>query len=291
MDDRIQKVAAKAVHLGNRLETANLKRTRALEAQELMNLFRAFDEPGKISTLLPRSRTKTETNRKIRVDSDSSERGNNIDQYDNNSNDNDANNDNDNDNDNSNENDKDENDKGGKGASDGNEESTTDLVTQSKQLSIKGWQSKINTLFFSEMSNIHQAADLIQKLDFLAQELSFSDKYALAKERIDITYANIESRLHEKFALARGAGNVEEMKHIANTLYPFRNYNLCIETFVNLHRFFKGTSADFSSPLRAGSIFTDKDVFDDMANECIKVRGIFFDKHVCLSIVFSIIKL
>jgi recyclin-1 len=42
LDDRINYVATKVVHLGDQLEGINAPRSRALEAQELMKYFKEF---------------------------------------------------------------------------------------------------------------------------------------------------------------------------------------------------------------------------------------------------------
>jgi recyclin-1 len=49
LDERINSVATKVVHLGDQLEGVNIPRARAVEAQKLMNFFSEFlsDEPLK----------------------------------------------------------------------------------------------------------------------------------------------------------------------------------------------------------------------------------------------------
>lgn len=46
MDERINYVATKVIHLGDQLESVNTPRSRAVEAQKLMNYFAEFLSPG-----------------------------------------------------------------------------------------------------------------------------------------------------------------------------------------------------------------------------------------------------
>lgn len=46
LDERINYVATKVIHLGDQLESVNTPRARAVEAQKLMNHFAEFLSPG-----------------------------------------------------------------------------------------------------------------------------------------------------------------------------------------------------------------------------------------------------
>ncbi|RZF49232.1 hypothetical protein LSTR_LSTR017540, partial [Laodelphax striatellus] len=46
LDERINYVATKVIHLGDQLESVNTPRSRAVEAQKLMNHFTEFLSPG-----------------------------------------------------------------------------------------------------------------------------------------------------------------------------------------------------------------------------------------------------
>lgn len=46
LDERINYVATKVIHLGDQLESVNTPRARAVEAQKLMNHFAEFISPG-----------------------------------------------------------------------------------------------------------------------------------------------------------------------------------------------------------------------------------------------------
>jgi exocyst complex component 5 len=46
LDERINSVATKVLHLGDQLENVNMPRSRAVEAQKLMNHFAEFLGPG-----------------------------------------------------------------------------------------------------------------------------------------------------------------------------------------------------------------------------------------------------
>ena len=52
LDDRINYVATKVVHLGDQLEGINTPRSRAIEAQELMKYFEEFASLGEPTSLV-----------------------------------------------------------------------------------------------------------------------------------------------------------------------------------------------------------------------------------------------
>lgn len=49
LDDRINSVATKVIHLGDQLESVNTPRSRAAEAQKLMRHFEEFHIPGPVT--------------------------------------------------------------------------------------------------------------------------------------------------------------------------------------------------------------------------------------------------
>lgn len=49
LDERINYVATKVIHLGDQLESVNTPRSRAVEAQRLMSHFAEFLSPGPIT--------------------------------------------------------------------------------------------------------------------------------------------------------------------------------------------------------------------------------------------------
>lgn len=50
LDERINFVATKVIHLGDQLESVNTPRSRAVQAQKLMNHFAEFITPGPVMT-------------------------------------------------------------------------------------------------------------------------------------------------------------------------------------------------------------------------------------------------
>ncbi|ESO10015.1 hypothetical protein HELRODRAFT_109389 [Helobdella robusta] len=137
LDERINFVATKVVHLGDQLEGVNLPRTRAAEAQLLMKYFSEF------------------------LDAD-------------------------------------------------------------KPLSH----------FFNDPFQIQAAADVIQKLYLIIQELPPSDKFSAASTRIHNKYNEIEGHLIDDFKKAYNHGDLEGMKNILKTLSHFKGYSDCINIFI-----------------------------------------------------------
>ncbi|KAK3868397.1 hypothetical protein Pcinc_026201 [Petrolisthes cinctipes] len=136
LDSHINSVATKVVHLGDQLESVNTPRSRAVEAQRLMNHFREFLLPGP-------------------------------------------------------------------------------LVSE----------------VFTDKAKIYEAADVIQKLHLIAQELP-SGKFEGAKQKIAEKYDEIERSLIMEFVKAHRAGDKDRMKEIAGTLSHFKGYSQCVDAFI-----------------------------------------------------------
>ena len=160
LDERIQTVATKAMHIGDRLEAVNRQRERTIEAKSMMVYFEQF------------------------------------------------------------------------------EEGTPDKV-------------------FTDRAQIHRGAELIHKLSNLASELGASTKLAQARTAIQHTYADIEQRVMEMFAEAREQRNYTAMKECAESLYAFKGYTKCMETYVNLHPFFSSTQEYQPTARGAQQLFDD----------------------------------
>ncbi|XP_066280849.1 exocyst complex component 5-like [Branchiostoma lanceolatum] len=84
---------------------------------------------------------------------------------------------------------------------------------------------------FTDPFRLQEAADIIQKLHLIAQELP-PDKFDAAKDRIAAKYLEIESNLVEQFKTAHQAGQKEEMKEVAAVLLNFKGYSHCIDAFI-----------------------------------------------------------
>lgn len=137
LDERINFVATKVVHLGDQLEGVNTPRACAVEAQRLMNYFSEFlsDEPLKCT-----------------------------------------------------------------------------IFTDSCQLQL--------------------AADIIQKLHLIAQELPSGQKFDTARQRISDKYNQVENELIEEFKNAHQKNEKTKMRRVASVLQNFKSYGKCIDSFI-----------------------------------------------------------
>ncbi|XP_003705199.2 exocyst complex component Sec10 [Megachile rotundata] len=159
LDERINLVATKVLHLGDQLESVNTPRARAVEAQKLMRHFSDFLSPGPL----------------------------------------------------------------------------TDPI-------------------FTDKSSLDEAADVIQKLHLISQELP-SEKFEHAKKKIAVKYDEIERNLIEEFVRAHNREDATRMKELASVLAHFKGYSQCIDAFIEQSQM--------------GS-FGGKDVFQDVIPMCTK---------------------
>lgn len=161
LDDRINYVATKVVHLGDQLEGINTPRSRAIEAQELMKYFDEFASGNLVSPV------------------------------------------------------------------------------------------------FHDQFQIHEAANIIQKLSLIAQELP-SKKFGPVKEAIKKCHDQAEEALIEEFEDAHHQGSISRMRKCADTLLPFKGYSQCIDSFIKQSQ--KGQ-------------FNSADVFQDVMPLCEQVHS------------------
>ncbi|XP_017767696.1 PREDICTED: exocyst complex component 5 [Eufriesea mexicana] len=159
LDERINLVATKVLHLGDQLESVNTPRARAVEAQKLMRHFSDFLSPGPL----------------------------------------------------------------------------TDPI-------------------FTDKSSLDEAADVIQKLHLISQELP-SEKFEHAKKKIAVKYDEIERNLIEEFVSAHNREDANRMRELASVLAHFKGYSQCIDAFIEQSQM--------------GS-FGGKDVFQDVIPMCTK---------------------
>lgn len=101
---------------------------------------------------------------------------------------------------------------------------------------------------------LDEAADVIQKLHLIAQELP-SDKFDSAKKKISAKYDEIERSLIEEFARAHSGEDAVRMKELASMLSHFKGYSQCVDAFIEQSQM--------------GS-FGGKDVFQDVIPMCTK---------------------
>lgn len=78
---------------------------------------------------------------------------------------------------------------------------------------------------------LNEAADVIQKLHTIAQELP-PDKFEVAKKKIEAKYDEIERNLIEEFVKAQNQGNMNKMKDIANIMTNFKGYSQCVDAYI-----------------------------------------------------------
>ncbi|XP_002734610.1 exocyst complex component 5-like, partial [Saccoglossus kowalevskii] len=163
LDERINGVATKVVHLGDQLEGVNIPRQRAVEAQKLMKYFSEF-------------------------------------------------------------------------------------------LSDKEQYSDI----FTDPFQLQEAADVIQKLQLISQELP-QERFGDAKERIDAKCLEIERDLISEFKSAHTAGDTQRMKDLATILLHFKGYSDCIDAFIE----------ESQKPL-----LWHQDLFPELLSLCQKVNKV-----------------
>lgn len=85
---------------------------------------------------------------------------------------------------------------------------------------------------FNDKSRLHEAADIILKLQLIAQELPRKKKFDMAIEGIETKYSEIERTLNEEFAKSHRSEDIARMKDIALLLSNFNGYNRCIDDFI-----------------------------------------------------------
>ncbi|XP_038206975.1 exocyst complex component 5 [Zerene cesonia] len=84
---------------------------------------------------------------------------------------------------------------------------------------------------FSDPNKLNEAADVIQKLYTIAQELP-PDKFEVARKKIEAKYDEIERNLIEEFVKAQNQGNMTKMKDIANIMTNFKGYSQCVDAYI-----------------------------------------------------------
>ncbi|XP_048486258.1 exocyst complex component 5 [Plutella xylostella] len=87
------------------------------------------------------------------------------------------------------------------------------------------------TDLFNDPNKLNEAADVIQKLHTISQELP-PEKFEVAKKKIEAKYDEIERSLIEDFVKAQNQGNLDKMKDIANIMTNFKGYSQCVDAFI-----------------------------------------------------------
>ncbi|XP_035388905.1 exocyst complex component 5 [Electrophorus electricus] len=84
---------------------------------------------------------------------------------------------------------------------------------------------------FNNPDKIKEAADIIQKLHLIAQELPF-DRFADVKAKIASKYHDLERQLIQEFTAAQRRGEIGRMREVAAVLLHFKGYAHCIDVYI-----------------------------------------------------------
>ncbi|XP_073818578.1 exocyst complex component Sec10 [Musca autumnalis] len=84
---------------------------------------------------------------------------------------------------------------------------------------------------FTDPTRLYEAADVIQKLYAISQDLP-PEKFVDSKRKIEKKYDEVERRLIEEFATAQKSEDIEKMKKLAQILSQFKGYAQCIDAYI-----------------------------------------------------------
>uniref|UniRef100_A0AAY4A9T3 Exocyst complex component 5 n=1 Tax=Denticeps clupeoides TaxID=299321 RepID=A0AAY4A9T3_9TELE len=84
---------------------------------------------------------------------------------------------------------------------------------------------------FINPEKIQEAADIIQKLHLIAQELPF-DRFADVKAKIASKYHDLERQLIQEFTSAQRRGEIGRMREVAAVLLHFKGYAHCVDVYI-----------------------------------------------------------
>uniref|UniRef100_A0A674NDF1 Exocyst complex component 5 n=1 Tax=Takifugu rubripes TaxID=31033 RepID=A0A674NDF1_TAKRU len=109
---------------------------------------------------------------------------------------------------------------------------------------------------FNNPDKIKEAADIIQKLHLIAQELPF-DRFADVKAKIASKYHDLERQLIQEFTAAQRRGEIGRMREVAAVLLHFKGYAHCVDVYIR--------------QCQEGA-YLRNDVFEDTAILCQRVN-------------------
>ncbi|XP_041131793.1 exocyst complex component 5 [Polyodon spathula] len=109
---------------------------------------------------------------------------------------------------------------------------------------------------FNNPDKIKEAADIIQKLHLIAQELPF-DRFADVKAKIASKYHDLERQLIQEFTSAQRRGEIARMRQAAAVLLHFKGYAHCVDVYIK--------------QCQEGA-YSRNDVFEDTAELCQRVN-------------------
>jgi len=84
---------------------------------------------------------------------------------------------------------------------------------------------------FADATRLSEAADVIQKLYAISQDLP-PGNFAESKRKIEKKYDEVERRLIEEFATAQKSEDIERMKTLAQILSQFKGYTQCVDAYI-----------------------------------------------------------
>ncbi|XP_030071003.1 exocyst complex component 5 isoform X2 [Microcaecilia unicolor] len=108
---------------------------------------------------------------------------------------------------------------------------------------------------FTNSEKIKEAADIIQKLHLIAQELPF-DRFAEVKSKIASKYHDLECQLIQEFTNAQKKGEISRMREVAAVLLHFKGYSHCVDVYIK--------------QCQEGA-YLRNDIFDDSSMLCQRV--------------------
>uniref|UniRef100_A0A7N4P578 Exocyst complex component 5 n=1 Tax=Sarcophilus harrisii TaxID=9305 RepID=A0A7N4P578_SARHA len=109
---------------------------------------------------------------------------------------------------------------------------------------------------FKNSEKIKEAADIIQKLHLIAQELPF-DRFSEVKSKIASKYHDLECQLIQEFTNAQKRGEISRMREVAAVLLHFKGYSHCVDVYIK--------QCQENANLRS-------DIFEDTAILCQRVN-------------------
>ncbi|KAF6129955.1 exocyst complex component 5 [Phyllostomus discolor] len=102
-------------------------------------------------------------------------------------------------------------------------------LEQQCQKEAKEFAKKVQEL--QKSNQIKEAADIIQKLHLIAQELPF-DRFSDVKSKIASKYHDLECQLIQEFTSAQRRGEISRMREVAAVLLHFKGYSHCVDVYI-----------------------------------------------------------
>uniref|UniRef100_A0A286XP77 Exocyst complex component 5 n=1 Tax=Cavia porcellus TaxID=10141 RepID=A0A286XP77_CAVPO len=127
-------------------------------------------------------------------------------------------------------------------------------LEQQCQKEAKEFAKKVQEL--QKSNQIKEAADIIQKLHLIAQELPF-DRFSEVKSKIASKYHDLECQLIQEFTSAQRRGEISRMREVAAVLLHFKGYSHCVDVYIK--------------QCQEGA-YLRNDIFEDAAILCLRVN-------------------